>query len=118
MPDLDRDGTRLYYEEAGSGSPPLMLIHGWTCDRTFLEPQFDHFRRRHRVVRVDLRGHGQSDKPEQEYTMRALADDVAWICGYLGLEKPVLIGHSMGGLISLTLAAEKPEIPGAIVSLD
>ena len=118
MPHLDRDGTRLYYEEGGSGSPALLLIHGWTCDRTFLEPQFEHFRPRHRVVRVDLRGHGQSDKPEQEYTMRAFADDVAWVCGRLGLEKPVLIGHSMGGLISLTVAAERPEIPGAIVSLD
>lgn len=118
MPHLERDGTRLYCEERGSGSPPLVLIHGWTCDHTFLEPQARHFEKRHRVVSLDLRGHGRSDKPEQVYRMSGLADDVAWTCARLGIEKPVLIGHSMGGLISLVVAAEHPELPAAIVSLD
>jgi pimeloyl-ACP methyl ester carboxylesterase len=117
MPFLNRDGVKLYYEQAGEGAP-LVLIHGWTCDHTFLQPQFDHFSRTHRVVSVDLRGHGRSDKPEQEYPMTAFADDVAWMCAELGVEHPVVVGHSMGGTISLVLAGERPELPRAIVSLD
>jgi len=118
MPHLERNGTRLYYEEEGKGSPPVVLIHGWTCDRTFMDPQRRHFAPEHRTICLDLRGHGLSDKPEQTYSMSAFADDVAWVCARLGVEKPILIGHSMGGLISLVLAAEHPSLPAAIASLD
>jgi pimeloyl-ACP methyl ester carboxylesterase len=118
MPQLYRDGVSLYYEEAGAGKPPIVLVHGWTCDHTYFAPQFEHFARDHRVVAVDLRGHGQSDKPEQDYTMAAFADDVAWLCGELGLTKPVIIGHSMGGVIALEIAARFPELASAVVLVD
>lgn len=115
---LKRDGVTLAFEEAGSGRPPLLFIHGWTCDRSYFAPQFKHFRRTHRVVSVDLRGHGQSDKPQQDYTMALFAEDLAWLCGQLKLTKPVMIGHSMGGVIALEMAARFPELPAAIVALD
>jgi len=118
MQHLTRDGVKLFFEEAGSGNPPILLVHGWTCDHTYMEPQFEHLRRTHRVVAVDLRGHGLSDKPQQDYTMRTFADDLAWLCGQLGLKKPVVIGHSMGGVIALELAAQFPEVAGAVVTLD
>ncbi len=118
MPHLVRDGTRLYFEDAGSGTPPLLFVHGWTCNHTMFAPQIEAFRERHRVVAVDLRGHGQSDKPAQAYTMPAFADDLAWLCRELGIERPVVIGHSMGGVIALTLAARRPEVPSAIVTVD
>ncbi len=118
MPHVSREGVALFFEDAGSGAPPLLLVHGWTCDHTFFAPQFQHFRRTHRVVAVDLRGHGQSDKPQQDYTMAAFADDLAWLCAQLGIEKPVVIGHSMGGLIALELAAHRPALPAATVTVD
>ncbi len=65
-------------------------------------------RRGHSVMALDLRGHGRSDKPDQQYTMRVFADDVAWLCAELELTKPILIGHSMGGIISFDLAARYP----------
>jgi pimeloyl-ACP methyl ester carboxylesterase len=117
MPHLTRDGVKLYYEEAGSG-PPVVLIHGWCCDRTYLAPQAEHYRARHHVVSVDLRGHGGSDKPEQEYTIRGFADDVAWLCGELGITGPLVIGHSMGGDTALGMAAWHPALAAAIVMLD
>ena len=117
MPHLTRDGVRLYYEEAGSG-PPMIFVHGWTCDRSHFAPQVAHFSATHRCIAVDLRGHGASDKPEQEYTIRGFADDVAWLCGELGLVKPVVVGHSMGGATALALAAARPDLPRAIVMLD
>jgi pimeloyl-ACP methyl ester carboxylesterase len=83
-----------------------------------MAPQFDYFQRTHRVLSVDLRGHGQSDKPHQDYTMAAFADDLAWLCDERGLKKPVVVGHSMGGVIAVELARQFPELPGAVVTLD
>ncbi len=118
MRELIRDGVKLCFEEAGSGAPPLVFVHGWTCDHSFFAPQFDHFKRAHRVIAVDLRGHGESDKPQQDYTIAAFADDLKWLCAELRVEKPVVVGHSMGGFIALVLAAEHPQVPSAIVTLD
>lgn len=118
MQQIQRDGVTLRYEDAGSGAPPILLVHGVACDHTHLAPQFEHFRRAHRVVSVDLRGHGQSDKPQQDYTLAGLADDLAWLCDALGVYKPVVVGHSMGGVIALDLAARYPDLPAAIAILD
>lgn len=113
-----RDGVTLCYDEDGTGDPPILLVHGWCCDHTYLALQFEHFRREHRTVAVDLRGHGQSDKPVQEYTIALFADDLAWLCGEIGLAKPVVIGHSMGGVIAVELAHRYPERVAAVVALD
>lgn len=117
MQQLKRNGIALCYEEAGKGTPPIALVHGLAGDHTFMTPQFEHFRLDHRVVSVDLRGHGQSE-PQQEYTIAGFADDLAWLCNELGVYKPVLIGHSLGGMITLDLAARYPDVPAAVVALD
>ena len=99
------DGTTLFYEEAQGDEPPILLVHGIACDHTHFGPQFEHFARKgRRVVAVDLRGHGKSDKPQQSYTMEFFTDDLAWMCEQLDLKKPVVIGHSMGGVVALALA--------------
>jgi len=118
MSSLGRDGVRLAHDEAGHGEPPLLFVHGWTCDRSALAAQREHFARRHRVIAVDLRGHGRSDRPAQEYTMAGFAEDLAWLCERLGVEAPLVIGHSMGGVVALELAACHPDVPAAIVTLD
>src|SRR3712207_1087980 len=80
MRSLRRDGAALFYEEAQGDETPVLLVHGIGCDHTYFAPQFEDFARRgHRVVAVDLRGHGKSDKPEQSYTMQLFADDQAWL---------------------------------------
>ena len=114
---LTRDGVKLAYEEAGAG-PAVVFVHGWTCDRSHFAPQVRHFAQTHRCVSVDLRGHGESDKPEQAYTIDGFADDVIWICGELGVTRAVLAGHSMGGAIALAVAARSPDLAAAVVMLD
>ena len=119
MQSLRRDGVTLVYEEAPGDEPPILLVHGWCCDHTYFVPQFEHFASRgHRVVAVDLRGHGRSDKPQQGYTMQLFADDLAWICQRIGVEKPVVVGHSMGGIVAFDLAARYPDMTSAVVMLD
>jgi len=118
MEKLVRDGVALAYETRDQGAPPILLVHGWTCDHTYFAPQAEHFSRSHRVISVDLRGHGESDKPEQDYTMAGYADDIAWLCGQLATGKPVIIGHSMGGVIAFEVAARHPDVPYAVVAVD
>jgi pimeloyl-ACP methyl ester carboxylesterase len=67
---------------------------------------------------VDLRGHGKSDAPHQDYTMAAFADDLAWLCVKLALVKPIVVGHSMGGNVALELAAKYPELLSSLVMID
>lgn len=108
----------LAYEEHGVGAPPLVFVPGWCCDRTLFAPQVDHFRRTHRVVALDPRGCGASPVTEDGYDIPSLAADVGALCDDLGLERPVLIGHSLGGMIGLELAAGRPELVGAVIGVD
>jgi pimeloyl-ACP methyl ester carboxylesterase len=115
-PTLSRDGVLLAYEEAGTGDPPLVLVHGIACHRGFWEHQIKHFARHHRVLAVDLRGHGDSDAPADGYAMAELADDVAWMCSQLGIVEPVVVGHSLGGLVALQMGSGRANpIRGAVL---
>src|ERR1700676_2448666 len=104
MKRLYRDNVAFAYEDVGSGSQPFLFVHGWTCNHNFFAPQIEYFSRFHRVIAADLCGHGASDAPQRKYTVPEFADDLAWLCGELGVERAVLVGHSMGGLIALQLA--------------
>lgn len=123
MLSIKKDGVSLAYEEINrleinQNVSSILFVHGWGFDHTAFAPQASFFSRSHRIVSVDLRGHGKSDAPEQDYTMSAYADDLAWLCTELGLKKPVVVGHSMGGNVTLELAARHPEIPASIVMID
>jgi pimeloyl-ACP methyl ester carboxylesterase len=118
MAYLDRDGVKLFYRLEGRGDLPMVFVHGWCCDHTFFEPQFDHFKSSRTVMTLDLRGCGASDRPVTGYDMATFADDVAWMCRELGLTRPVVVGHSMGGGIALELGARHPDLPAAVVAVD
>jgi pimeloyl-ACP methyl ester carboxylesterase len=91
------DGVPLAFEAAGSGTPALVFVHGWSCDRRYWRHQVDAFAVRNRVVAVDLAGHGESGAGRQSWTMPAFGDDVVAVVRHLGLGQVVLVGHSMGG---------------------
>jgi len=118
MAFANRNGVRLFYANEGKGDPPLLFVHGWCCDHTHWRRQLPAFRRDHRVVAVDLRGHGSSSKPEQDYTMDAFCQDLEWLIGKIGLQRPVVIGHSMGGVIALRLAGRRKRALSGVVIVD
>jgi pimeloyl-ACP methyl ester carboxylesterase len=118
MRTVERDGTTLAHLDVGDGDPPFVFVHGWSCNHAHFAPQIEHFARDHRVVALDLRGHGASDAPAQRYTVPALADDVAWLCESANIERPVLVGHSMGGQVVLETAARHPDLALAVVMVD
>ncbi|HEX4491629.1 MAG TPA: alpha/beta hydrolase [Acidimicrobiia bacterium] len=108
-----RGDVKLAYETVGRGEPPIVFVHGWSCDRSFFSPQVEHFASRHAVASIDLHGHGESSRPEPgagRYSIDAFADDVLAVAADAGFERPVVIGHSMGGVTALACAAR----PGAV----
>jgi pimeloyl-ACP methyl ester carboxylesterase len=110
-----RDGVALHFVDEGKG-PAVVFIHPWGGDLRYFAPQVARFRETHRVVAVDLRGHGSSDAPHGPYTVKGFVDDVAWLCAELGVERPVLVGNSLGGVIALELGARN--LARAVACLD
>lgn len=89
------DGCRLSYDEAGSGDP-LVLIHGFAQSAAVFDAQLEGLAGRNRVIALDLRGHGRSDKPSHGYRIARLAMDVRELILELGLTRVSLLGWSMG----------------------
>ena len=112
------DGTRISYHEVGAGDPAIIFIHGAYSNRRGFGNQEEYFSPNHRCIAVDLRGHGDSDKPDQPLTMEQHGHDVAELIEQLGLDRPVLVGQSMGGQVVISVAALYPDLVTAVASLD
>ncbi|OIJ63484.1 alpha/beta fold hydrolase [Streptomyces mangrovisoli] len=120
MPQLEVDGAALTYDDEGprdGGGVPLVFVHGWTANRHRWDHQVAHFAERRRVIRLDLRGHGDSTGAGVR-TIAELADDVLALLDHLKVERCVLIGHSMGGMIGQTIALARPELVERLVLVD
>ncbi|MBC7806082.1 MAG: alpha/beta hydrolase [Akkermansiaceae bacterium] len=115
---IHSNGARLAYQEAGQGIETMILVHGWVDRHETMLPLAARFAKRYRVIAVDLRGHGLSEKTEKGYGIPSLADDIAETCRQLHVRKPILVGHSLGGTIALEVAARHPDLPRAVVALE
>ena len=119
MPRLDVDGVGLAYDDVGRrDGVPLVCTRGWTANRHRWDDQLGHLAGRYRVISLDLRGHGDSDLTPDRYTIRGLAREVLALLDGLGVDRFVPVGHSMGGMIALTLALEHPERVKRLVIVD
>ena len=108
------DGVAIRYETRGEGSPAVVLVHGWAMDRRLWDHVAPRLARRHRVVTLDLAGHGESGRGRARWTIEAFAEDVRAVVAALGLERVVLVGHSMSGSVVLEAARL---LPGTVVGL-
>src|SRR5712691_10572151 len=99
---IAEDGVRLYYEEAGKGTP-IIFVHEFAGDLRSWEPQIRHFGRRYRCVAFNARGYPPSDVPESHvsYSQARADDDIRSVADHLGVERAHIVGLSMGGFATL-----------------
>jgi len=112
------DGVPIVYDVRGSGDVTLVFVHCWACNRGYWREQLDAFAPGYQVVSLDLAGHGASGKARTSWSLDGLAGDVAAVVDDLGLERVVLVGHSMGGPVALLAAARLGERAEAVVCAD
>lgn len=115
---MSPDGVPIAYEALGSGAQALVFVHGWSCDRSYWSEQLQAFARDHRVVAMDLAGHGDSGRNREEWTIAAYGADVAAVVDALDLERVILIGHSMGGDVVVDAARLLPDRVAGLVWVD
>lgn len=112
------DGVAIAYRVAGNGSPALVFVHGWCCDKSYWDAQVPHFAAHYQVVTVDLAGHGESGVDRKAWTTKAFGEDVVAVVKALDLKQVILIGHSIGGEIVTEAALLMPERVIGLVGVD
>jgi len=112
------DGSPIVYGVRGQAEPTLVFVHCWTCNHTFWDAQIEYFARDHRVIWLDLAGHGASGSHRQRYTMQAFGQDVAAVVRQVGARNVILVGHSMGGPVAVEAAKQLGDRVIGIVGVD
>jgi pimeloyl-ACP methyl ester carboxylesterase len=125
---VEANGTRLWFDVEGSRlvpdgasmrrRPTVVLVHGGpgTYDHSYFKPWFGRLAERAQVVYLDLRDHGRSAWHDPaDWSFELCADDVRAFCDVVGIERPVVLGHSMGGFVALLYAARHPGHPAGLI---
>jgi pimeloyl-ACP methyl ester carboxylesterase len=105
-------------EKGPRDGSPIVLIHCFTCAINYWDGMIPRLDRDHRVVAIDLLGHGGSEKPSSGYSIENQADLVAGVLGRLGVRHAEIVGHSLGGPIAIALAEQSPQLVDRIVTID
>jgi pimeloyl-ACP methyl ester carboxylesterase len=109
----------LAVDDGGSGGLPVVFAHSLAGNSTHWSRQLEHLRRTRRAVAFDVRGHGRSEPPkDSNYTLAAIAGDIAAVVDTLGFDRFVLVGHSMSGGAALTYAGTHPDRMAGLVLVD
>jgi pimeloyl-ACP methyl ester carboxylesterase len=110
----DVNGLHLYYAVHGTGRP-LILLHGGLGTGEMFGPVLPLYAADHQVITVDLQGHGRTADIDRPLDVRLMADDIAALIRHLRLEKPDIVGYSLGGGVALFVASKYPELIGRAV---
>ncbi|MGH2428113.1 MAG: alpha/beta fold hydrolase [Candidatus Limnocylindria bacterium] len=108
------NGINLYHETHGAGRP-MILLHGGLGSGEMFGPILPALSENHQVIAVDLQGHGRTADIDRPIDIRLMADDIAALIDHLGLEKPDLVGYSLGGGTALFTAVKYPDKVGKLV---
>jgi pimeloyl-ACP methyl ester carboxylesterase len=109
------DGVPIAYEMHGSGPATLVLVHGWSCDRSYWRHQLAPLAATYRIVMLDLAGHGESGSARRTWTIESFGEDVAAVLRHVDAAPVLLVGHSMGGDVAVEAARRLgPQVRGLI----
>ncbi|MBX9777632.1 MAG: alpha/beta hydrolase [Xanthobacteraceae bacterium] len=114
MPFASNRGVNIYYETAGDG-PPMVLVHANPFDHRLFTYQIASFAPHFRIVALDIRGYGRSDKPVTPFTLEDMADDVLAVCAQEKIARAIFMGVSVGSGMSLLIGLDHPEMCDAII---
>jgi pimeloyl-ACP methyl ester carboxylesterase len=119
VPFLDRDGAKIYYEDHGHG-PSILLSHGYSATCRMWDGQLAALVPRRRVIVWDMRGHGETDDPEDPaaYSEALTVEDMAALLRHCGIDRAVIGGLSLGGYMSLAFHLTHPEMVRALMLFD
>src|SRR5687768_4649086 len=113
-----RSGS-IFVDDAGTGDCPVLFVHSLAGNGGHWMQQLSHIRKNGCAVAIDLRGHGRSDLPtDGDYTLESAADDILAVADALGLDRIILVGHSMGAGIATVFAANRPDMVRGLVLVD
>ena len=112
------DGVSINFSNEGKGVPAIILVHGWSNNKSIWKTQVSHFSIKYQVIAVDLPGFGKSGNNRSEWTMASYGEDISSIIQQLNLKKVVLVGFSMGGPIVIEAANKVPDHVIGVVLVD
>lgn len=115
---LDLRSLRFHYRDWGGSGRPALLLHGLASNARIWDFVAPLLVGGMRIVALDQRGHGLSDKPDDGYDFASITDDLAAVAEALELERPLLVGHSWGANVALQFAADRPETAAGVVLVD
>ncbi|HCA23787.1 MAG TPA: 3-oxoadipate enol-lactonase, partial [Pseudomonas sp.] len=113
MPQITLNDCQFHYTDQGSG-PPLLLLHGLGSSEQDWEYQLPALTPHYRVLCLDMRGHGGTDKTGKGYSIDLFARDCLAFIQAMNLHKPHIVGLSMGGMIAFQLATDAPDVPASL----
>ncbi len=112
------DGVSISLDNEGKGEPTIILVHGWSNNRSIWDAQISHFSEKHQVIAVDLPGFGKSGNNRSEWSIASYGKDISTIIQQLNLKKVVLVGFSLGAPIVIEAANNVPDHVIGIVLVD
>ena len=113
-----KDGTPISYEVHGTGEPTLVFVHGLSCDTRYWCKQIPAFSQKHKLVVIDLAGHGHSGIERDTFSMQSFGEDVKSVVEAIGSEDIILIGHSMGGAVIAEAARLMPKRVKGLIGVE
>jgi pimeloyl-ACP methyl ester carboxylesterase len=115
---IPREGIKLNYKADGTGDKVFIFIHNAGGNHQFMDHQYNHFSRQGYVVSIDLRGHGTSDKPVQDYSVTSFAEDILHIAERLSIPTAAVVGLNYGSAIAIEIANLNPKFSSHLVLVD
>ena len=115
MPKIDLEWGSMAFTELKGPDPPFLLLHGTGCDTADWMKTIQAIEGKRQIVCVDFRGHGQSSDSRLPFTLQDLSVDVIALVNHLKISAPILVGHSLGGMVAMDVAQKGLETRGLIL---